>query len=66
MDGTYFLEKFLVANLFRRASSVVLASHRCFQAKNSFITYFMKIFFRFFGKYILTFARLIFSICHQI
>ena len=27
MDGTYFLEKFLVESLFRRASSVVLASH---------------------------------------
>ena len=28
MDGTYFLEKFFVENLFRRGSSVVLASHR--------------------------------------
>ena len=28
MDGTYFLKKFLLENLFRRASSVVVASHR--------------------------------------
>ena len=30
MDGTYFLEKFLVENLFRHTRSVVLASHRLF------------------------------------
>ena len=28
MNGTYFFKKFLLENLFRRASSVVVASHR--------------------------------------
>jgi hypothetical protein len=28
MDGTYFIKKLLARSLFRRASSVVVASHR--------------------------------------
>ena len=37
MDGTYFVKKFLYKLLFRRGSSVVVASNRCYHNANALL-----------------------------